>query len=219
MSNPSCWETLGIEPTQDQQVIRQAYRDLLPTCHPESNPEGFKRLREAYEQARKGVDEPAPLMPFAPAAPPPETPSADPTGLLDAFSQLIASPAERYLPINWLRFISQLDAHPVATIDQLRWPLLEAVLQVNFVSADCLLLLANRLQWRMRLPELDQDMARTSRRLTELCRGRRHFRSFDAGPSQSGSTRRNAGLFPSDSAFLLGTTDGLVAASAGENSV
>ncbi|WP_421506271.1 hypothetical protein [Erwinia rhapontici] len=171
MSNPSCWETLGIEPTQDQQVIRQAYRDLLPTCHPESNPEGFKRLRDAYEQARKGVDEPAPLMPFAPPAPPPETPSADPTGLLDAFSQLIASPAERYLPINWLRFISQLDAHPVATIDQLRWPLLEAVLQVNFVSADCLLLLANRLQWRMRLPELDQDLGARADDLLNFAEG------------------------------------------------
>lgn len=171
MSSQPCWEILGIEPTQDQQLIRQAYRDLLPTYHPENDPEGFKRLREAYEQARKGVDEPAILMPFEPPAPPPEAPAADPTGLIDAFSALIHSPAERYLPVSWLRFISQLDDHPVTTVDKLRWPLLEAVLQVNFVSADCLMLLANRLQWRMRLPELETEMAQRADDLLNFAEG------------------------------------------------
>ncbi|QZQ52468.1 J domain-containing protein (plasmid) [Erwinia persicina] len=95
MSNQPCWAILGIEPTEDQQVIRQAYRKLLPTFHPESDPAGFKRLREAYEQARKGMEAPATLLPVEPPVTAADT---DPTGLLDVFSRLLASPAERYLP-------------------------------------------------------------------------------------------------------------------------
>lgn len=171
MSRQSCWEILGIVPTQDQQAIRQAYRDLLPGYHPESDPEGFKRLREAYEQARKSVDEPVSLLPFEPPSPPPATTGADHTGLTDVFRKLITSPAERYLPVSWLQFISQLDEHPVTTIDALRWPLLEMALQVNFISADCLLLLANRLQWRMRLPELDQEMAQQADGMLNFAEG------------------------------------------------
>ena len=165
MSNQPCWAILGIEPTEDQQVIRQAYRKLLPTFHPESDPAGFKRLREAYEQARKGMEAPATLLPVEPPVTAADT---DPTGLLDAFSRLLASPAERYLPLSWQRFISRLDDHPVATVDQLRWPLLETALLVHPVSADCLLLLANRLQWRMRLPELDQDTAQRADKLLDF---------------------------------------------------
>ncbi|WP_455818956.1 hypothetical protein [Pseudomonas cerasi] len=171
MSSQPCWQILGIEPTQDQQVIRRAYRDLLPLHHPESDPEGFKRLREAYEQARKGVAEPATLLPFEQPTTPPDASTADPTGLIAAFHTLITSPAERYLPLNWLRFISQLDDLPFTTVDPLRWPLLEAVLQVNYLSADCILLLANRLQWRMRLAELDQEMAQQAEGLLNYAEG------------------------------------------------
>lgn len=46
-----CWEILGIEPTTDLECIRQAYLALLPSFHPESDPQGFKRLRQAYEEA------------------------------------------------------------------------------------------------------------------------------------------------------------------------
>ncbi|MDE5748705.1 MAG: J domain-containing protein, partial [Acetatifactor sp.] len=44
---------LGIERTKDQEEIRGAYRRLLQQVNPEDDPEGFKRLREAYEAALK----------------------------------------------------------------------------------------------------------------------------------------------------------------------
>ena len=51
---------LGIEPTQDKEAIKQAYHKLLPSFNPEDDPDGFRRLREAYEQALKHrEDEPA----------------------------------------------------------------------------------------------------------------------------------------------------------------
>ena len=45
------FSVLEIEKTKDRDVIRNAYRRLLMVTNPEDDPEGFKRLREAYETA------------------------------------------------------------------------------------------------------------------------------------------------------------------------
>lgn len=45
------WEILGIAPTKDEALIKHAYLSQLPKHHPEEDPEGFRRLREAMEQA------------------------------------------------------------------------------------------------------------------------------------------------------------------------
>lgn len=42
---------LGIEQTKDEGKIREAYLKKLPEFHPEDDPEGFRRLRTAYEEA------------------------------------------------------------------------------------------------------------------------------------------------------------------------
>ncbi len=47
------WEILGMEETEDETAIREAYLTKLPLYHPEDDPEGFKRLREALEEALK----------------------------------------------------------------------------------------------------------------------------------------------------------------------
>lgn len=45
------FQVLGIEATKDEQAIKNAYREKLAVTNPEDNPEGFKRLRMAYEEA------------------------------------------------------------------------------------------------------------------------------------------------------------------------
>ena len=46
------WSILGLEePTQDVSSIRRAYAVKTRECHPEEDPEGFLRLREAYQAA------------------------------------------------------------------------------------------------------------------------------------------------------------------------
>lgn len=51
MDEKQVWLVLGIEPTKNEEEIKQAYRSKLVNVNPEDDPEGFKRLREAYEQA------------------------------------------------------------------------------------------------------------------------------------------------------------------------
>lgn len=45
------WNILGLEPTQDISAIKRAYAQKARDCHPEEDPEGFMRLREAYQAA------------------------------------------------------------------------------------------------------------------------------------------------------------------------
>ncbi|KOP65325.1 hypothetical protein AMS62_08735 [Bacillus sp. FJAT-18019] len=47
------WSVLGIEPTGDIKLIRKAYAAMLKIHHPEDDPEGYQRLREAFDQAMK----------------------------------------------------------------------------------------------------------------------------------------------------------------------
>ncbi|STJ12629.1 DnaJ-class chaperone [Escherichia coli] len=47
----TCWQILDISQTTDVDIIRRAYLALLPSFHPETDPQGFKQLRQAYEDA------------------------------------------------------------------------------------------------------------------------------------------------------------------------
>ena len=47
------WSELGLEGPADLETIKHAYAQRLKTTHPEEDPEGFQRLHEAYQQARK----------------------------------------------------------------------------------------------------------------------------------------------------------------------
>lgn len=51
MDRKLAFQILGLLETKDENEIRQKYLLLLKDTNPEDDPEGFKRLREAYEEA------------------------------------------------------------------------------------------------------------------------------------------------------------------------
>lgn len=51
MEKELIFHILNIAETKDEEEITMAYRSLLKNTNPEDDPEGFKRLRQAYEEA------------------------------------------------------------------------------------------------------------------------------------------------------------------------
>ena len=47
----TCWNVLGLTPDADSRAIKRQYAALLKKTRPDDDPEGFQRLREAYEAA------------------------------------------------------------------------------------------------------------------------------------------------------------------------
>lgn len=47
----TCWQILGITPTEDKRSIKRAYSKLLKVTRPEDDLEAFQSLNEAYELA------------------------------------------------------------------------------------------------------------------------------------------------------------------------
>ena len=47
----SCWQTLGIAPTSDEAAIKKAYAARIREHRPDRDPEGFRAVRAAYEEA------------------------------------------------------------------------------------------------------------------------------------------------------------------------
>lgn len=49
----SIWQTLGITQTNDEKEIRRAYARQVKKYRPDSHPEEYQQLREAFEEAKK----------------------------------------------------------------------------------------------------------------------------------------------------------------------
>ena len=104
------WTILGIAPTDDKRSITAAYRAKLKTTNPEDNPEAFKALRAAYEEALRLADQPA------------TEPERDesPLGLWkQKLEALYKDYPSRIQPENWKALLSEdvcqaLDTRPLA---------------------------------------------------------------------------------------------------------
>ncbi|MGE7960258.1 DUF805 domain-containing protein [Pseudomonas sp. NPDC089530] len=152
----SCWIRLGIEPTKDSDAIRGAYRARLPQHHPETDPQGFQALREAYEVALRFAREEDLEADDLPGADEPSVAQR----LLTAFDALLQDSTRRFDPPSWQAFNLELDQLSLEALDELCWPLLRLLLDAGPISHACAHLLAQRIGWASRMMDLAFENAR-----------------------------------------------------------
>lgn len=99
----TCWQILEIESTTQIDIIRRAYLARLPLCHPETDPQGFKALRRAYEEALRLAVNPVE------EADDEEKDAAAEHEILRAFRTLLDSESDRFQPSARQKFIQQLN--------------------------------------------------------------------------------------------------------------
>lgn len=170
----SPWETLGIEPTADEGVIRRAYAARAKQWRPDSHPKEFVGLREAYEVALASVRRPSGAGPGpdrqTSALPPREAPTvasqpeaelearpyAEAQTLIDALGKVYSEAGEREAVS--LLYV-QYRGLETRTIDaRVEW---ELVLLHSLLTAEtppvALLFEADRLlRWRERHADVEQ---------------------------------------------------------------
>ena len=62
-AGPADWEELALSPTNDVDAVRRAYRARLKIVGPDHDPEGFQRLRAAYDAVLAGIEADPPSTP------------------------------------------------------------------------------------------------------------------------------------------------------------
>ncbi|MDH1263794.1 DUF805 domain-containing protein [Pseudomonas sp. GD03944] len=149
----SCWEHLGIEPTNDQNAIRNAYRARLPDVHPERDPEGFQALRGAYENALSQARGESPTVSEQAALP-----SASEQAI-QQFVDLLQNPSQRFRPEAWQAYCRVLDQLPLEVLESIDGALRHLLLSNGPLSHRCVLLLTERMAWANRLMQLPFEEA------------------------------------------------------------
>ncbi|OCG77669.1 hypothetical protein [Gilliamella sp. Occ4-3] len=177
--NENIWQLLGIEKTTDQVAIRQAYRAQLPSYHPETDPDGFKALREAYESAIKYAQSPETMADEPKSESEQQEVSVSLTEeqlkaneICEAYQTLLDDPRRCFNVNEWQKFIGSFYDYSMAVIDSVKWRLLEISYESKNISESCVKLLADSLRWRQQLMiQFTDDFEKYDSYLNHIDRG------------------------------------------------
>ena len=109
-----CWTVLQLADDADERTIKRTYARLLKGCRPDDDPEGFQRLREAYEEAlneaRWRADDDAEEIVHTPVAEPAYANLSDLAELMDV-RPLSPAPFDAPAPSPAQALLAGLNAH------------------------------------------------------------------------------------------------------------
>jgi len=156
--NNNFWQLLAIEKTTDIAVIRQAYRAKLPEYHPETDPDGFKALREAYELAMQYAKSPESMTEelnqenLAEEVIKPLTAEEQQVKeICDNYQALLDDPVRCYDVNEWHKFVASFYDYPMSILEIAKWKLLDISYDTMTISLSCVKILADNLRWRQQI--------------------------------------------------------------------
>lgn len=141
------WEVLGIEPTDDKEIIKNAYREQVSLHHPEDDPVGFKKVRSAYETALKLSDRSAE-----------HAETADEVNRNGRFSQstqmaqqqlleIMSDSQRRFNKSVWLEWIEQIIVCPIDEQTHISQALINYILDNRWIPGELVALFWEQLDW------------------------------------------------------------------------
>ena len=141
------WEVLGIEPTQDKAAIKNAYRQQLSLHHPEEDPDGFKQVREAYEQAIAYGEQPSEAFN-------PNTDNNSQTHASSSYAALLQEQlhanlnSQQRLDVNqWRDWLDRFITCPIEEQAVINEQLINSVLDNHWLPGEIVALFWNQLGW------------------------------------------------------------------------
>ncbi|WP_421220784.1 hypothetical protein [Aeromonas enteropelogenes] len=136
------WQRLGLQETDDLAAIKRAYHIKLRDYHPEDDPEGFRLLREAYEEASR----PRPAMSDASK---PQTELVRPADAaeLTALFELLGDASRRFVMTEWDKWQASLQSLSLVQQSQLSDEVLQRIFQWQWLPAPVIERLWQALDW------------------------------------------------------------------------
>lgn len=146
------WQRLGLQETNDLAAIKRAYHIKLRDCHPEDDPEGFRLLREAYEEA----SQPRPAMSDTSK---PQTELVRPADAaeLTALLELLGDASRRFVMTEWDKWQTSLQSLSLVQQSRLSDEVLQHIFQWQWLPAPVIERLWQALDWASLL-RLSGDM-------------------------------------------------------------
>lgn len=136
------WQRLGIKETDDLAAIKRAYHIKLRDCHPEDDPEGFRLLREAYEEASR----PRPIMKDTTKLPAELVRPAEAPELTDLLA-LLGDASRRFVSDEWDKWQASLQSLSLVQQSQLSDEVLQHIFEWQWLPSPLIERLWQALDW------------------------------------------------------------------------
>ena len=152
------WGILGISPTSDKNIIREAYMSKLSFYHPEEDPEGFQVLRQAYESALKysaSNDKKSHLRTFN------EEDKINKLSEVEIFINKVYDLYDHYFERinedNWIELLKEDVCIRLDNVKEVGYKLLRVLMERYYLPHEIWKVLDNHFSWSEEIEELEKN--------------------------------------------------------------
>ncbi|WP_456294964.1 J domain-containing protein [Vibrio sp. AK197] len=143
------WEILGLEQTADESAVKQAYRVQLRKHHPEVDPQGFQRVRQAYEAILNGLQHPQPELVSESLPTSSESPIDPLDDLKRQFARILQDPAKRVMPVCWQTWLEPILWQPIDQQERLSHWAMHQIIVHRWLPGEIVDVLWQGLSWQL----------------------------------------------------------------------